>query len=247
MRQEINLYLDFPKPAPYTLSALMAVKMCAVVMSILFVLTLYESIHYAIQSRRFVRLSNEQQLAFKELADATTRYPRISKEKQLEIEIEKLKQTITEQNLLLDTMRNPKLDETKGRFSRYMEALAHAIVQDVWLRTIQVNDGGKHINLVGSALAPTLVVQFAQNLQKEPVFLGKEFKTVALLLPPPKADVSEESSSEKESKKTDEESRSDSDKVVEKKQVNFILSTLSDVSADTKTLSPISSSQTVPK
>ncbi len=83
---------------------------------------------------------------------------------------------LTETIALLD---NPTQMQTQG-FSGYFLALANQSVSGVWLRMMHFDAQQELINLEGSTFTANEIPFFLQRLQKEPVFHGRSFATLAI-------------------------------------------------------------------
>jgi hypothetical protein len=71
----------------------------------------------------------------------------------------------------------------RGGFSSYFEGLARQGRADVWLREIRLRDGGKSIELAGSALKTDAIPQVVQDLGLEGAFKARTFGDLVLQRP----------------------------------------------------------------
>lgn len=83
---------------------------------------------------------------------------------------------LTETITLLD---NPTNMQSQG-FSGYFLALANQSVSGVWLSMINFDAQQELIKFEGSTFTPDEIPVFLQRLQKEPVFHGRSFATLAI-------------------------------------------------------------------
>jgi len=88
--------------------------------------------------------------------------------------LQQLERESTDKGRMLDLLDGRTLGNTTG-FSGYLTALGRRNPDGLWLRKVQIADGGRRIALQGSALDADLVPQFIDALQHEPAFNGVAF------------------------------------------------------------------------
>jgi len=108
----------------------------------------------------------------------------------LEVEVEQLKKEKERKLQVKDLLIGTDLGNIAG-FSQHLEGLAKEIVPNVWLTSINIEDGGKSLGLLGGAMDPKLVPQYLQKLSNERSFAGSEFRTFFMGVPEKEDDKKE--------------------------------------------------------
>lgn len=132
----------------------------------------------------------------------------------LEIEVERLKSERDRKLQIKSLLSGMALGNIKG-FSGHLEGLAKEIIPDVWLTSIDIDNGGQILGIQGSTLDPKLVPRFMQRLSSEQAFAGSEFKTFIINTP-------EDEEKDTTGKNSDKGKQA---KPVEPHYVNFIINT----------------------
>ena len=109
-------------------------------------------------------------------ADLRQQYPPKVLDENLEAQVESLEADVDNEKSL-NTAYNRQGRLNQGGFSNFLEGLARQPVEGLWLRRIEVSNGGAILSLEGSSTGPEKVPAFIKQLREEPAFQGKEFKS----------------------------------------------------------------------
>lgn len=93
-----------------------------------------------------------------------------------------LRAEIEAKRSLLAYLREGPLAERTG-FSAHVEGLARRVVDDLWLSSIRLSEGGRKLRLHGHALAPERVPELITALGEEPVYAGHTFQRLRIQRP----------------------------------------------------------------
>lgn len=179
MSQFINLYQpQFRKPSG-ALSARHLAQACLLVFIAFLAIYGYTRSQLAPLKQDIVRLQTQQAAATQQLALQAERLAPVKKDAVLAREVERLSKERDSKKAILDLPSVEAFGNNQG-FSPYLVGLARQRVEGIWLTGMDINAGGADLELFGSTLAPDLVPTFLQQLSKEAVFTGREFKTLSL-------------------------------------------------------------------
>jgi hypothetical protein len=93
---------------------------------------------------------------------------------QTEQEIKQLNATLSEQQRLIDVLRDQPLGTTHG-FSLYLAALGRQHTPELWLTDITINGATRAIELGGRSVRAELVPKYLQDLGRETALTGQRF------------------------------------------------------------------------
>jgi len=96
--------------------------------------------------------------------------------------LQELERETTDKGRVLDTLDGKTLGNATG-FSAQLAALGRRHPDGLWLRQVQIGDGGRQVSLRGRAVAADLVPRFIDALQTEPAFQGTAFAHLAMTRP----------------------------------------------------------------
>ncbi len=175
-KQQINLLDQGFRPKSVPLSGQAIVGVCAAViliLGILYVVTISQVPKLQAQSARLAVEYINQQARLNRLSSQAGQKLDTS---DLDAEIDRL---VTEKKTKTDVVNllsGRSLGNTTG-FSPYLEGLAREIMTGVWLREINIRNGGNDLSIAGSTLDPKLVPKYLRRLSNEAIFSGTDFRS----------------------------------------------------------------------
>jgi hypothetical protein len=171
--QQVNLYQPIFRKQRQVFSALTLAQAAALIVVALLGL-------YGFGRLKLMSLEAEvSQLEARETA-VTAQLGRIdpsvgaSRRAEAEQEIKQLNATLSEQQRLMDVLRNQPLGTTDG-FSRYLAALGRQHTPELWLTDITINGATRAIELGGRSVRADLVPEYLQHLGRETALTGQRF------------------------------------------------------------------------
>ena len=187
MIQQINLYQPMLRQPKRIFSALTILQIWSVVALALVVLTGFGQWRVGALAGRLAGLESNELRAQQRFKDLQLALPKKSADPTLAARAQVMEIELAQAQLLAEALTTGILGNTEG-FSVYLEALARQHVTGTWLTRIEVTQGGSAIGLRGHALAPELVPEYIQRLNREPVFKGKMFSQLSLSRAPDSLD-----------------------------------------------------------
>jgi len=182
MKQQINLYQPIFRAQRKVFSALALLQVCVAVLAGLLLIYGYGRWQIVDLEKALARLEVQQVASVQRVEELNQRFAVKAKDPRLESEIAQLGTQIAGKQTVLQSFAGNAAGNTTG-FSKYLEGLAQQHLEGMWLTGITISEGGRVLTLTGSTLAPELVPAFLQQLSKEPVFAGIEFKTLVMERP----------------------------------------------------------------
>lgn len=180
MQQQINLYLALPKQPKFSFTPIFVLQIAAWFIVLLLMFSVLEEIYIVMQDARLDYYTLKANAANSALAAATKRYDVAAKNLKLKNENQQLTVQITEKKQLLHIIGNVSSSAQYTGFSKLLTAVASAITPDVWLKRIEIKQGGQQITLTGTAAASTHVIEFLKRLSTQPAFADRAFKILRL-------------------------------------------------------------------
>ncbi|MCD6055349.1 MAG: hypothetical protein K0R12_311 [Gammaproteobacteria bacterium] len=178
MLQQINLLNAFaPPPKPL----LPPVKMLQIIGLLIIVLMgIYISAYAAKYKidKEYRALSATQQLQAAKLADLSSQLPDSEAAKEIQNDVNKLTEAISNKVELLKI-----IDRPNKNFADYMQALAENILSGVWLKEIIIDQENQEVALLGRTLNANLVPVFLSEIAREKAFSEVNFKQIKLAKP----------------------------------------------------------------
>ncbi len=179
MIQQINLYQPMFRHERRVFSA-KAMLACAGIMILgLSLLYGYGRWQVGLLADEVAGLNTQADAARQTLAGLDKRLPKRGKSKLLLTELGRLGKELGEKRRVVAAISEGAVGQRRG-FSAYFEGLARQRVEGLWLRNIEISQGGKALSLRGSALRPELVPVLVERLSREAVFAGLQFHTLEL-------------------------------------------------------------------
>lgn len=177
--QQINLYLPIFRGARQPLSALTLLYALAGVAAVLMLYYGYARWGVGPMRQELVGAQQQQSEALKQLEALGQQVQANQKDAALEQEVARLSAERDVKQRTFDSISGGGVGNTSG-FSAQIEGLARRHVEGLWFTNISISEGGAGFALNGGALASEQVPALLQELSKEEVFKGMEFKTFLL-------------------------------------------------------------------
>jgi len=121
------------------------------------------------------RIQQQQLKELSRLESLVKRYPVKKKSRLLAKRLEELKNERKAKQFLVQTLSSRSIGNSEG-FSSYFAGIARQSVSGMWIKRLELEQGGDVIGIYGSTLKPELVPQFIQALSSEESFVGSQFK-----------------------------------------------------------------------
>lgn len=182
MQQQINLYQPIFRRQRKQYSARAMVQTVAVVCTGLAVAYGYGWWRVHGLQREVAMLSAQKAVAAHQLSAVQSAYSPRPKSVLLEQEIVRIERQLEATRTIADLLASGNVGTRQG-FSARLAALARQHVPGTWLRSVRIEEGGRRIVIVGSALAPELVPELVQRLTAEAAFAGSGFEQLELTRP----------------------------------------------------------------
>lgn len=174
--QQINLYQPMFRKQKKIFSAVTILQSLAVVLVGFVLFYVYASWNVNKLRNEVANHKRMQTEALAKIGTLNARYPLRKKSKLLETKIGKLEAEVRAKQSLLKVLSDTTLGNTSG-FSAHFTGIARQQIQGMWLRGLQLSEGGRQVGIIGSTLQPELVPRFIKKLGREQAFAGAEFKT----------------------------------------------------------------------
>jgi hypothetical protein len=120
------------------------------------------------------QLQGQLDLQTGQLAELSLRVGQRKPDTSLQQELARLQQEAAARQEVVDALSNIRGAYTQG-VSSYLESFARQTPKNLWLTGFSVLDGGEGLVIRGSALKPSLVPMFLQQLSTEPALAGTHF------------------------------------------------------------------------
>ena len=177
--QQINLYQPIfrKKPTPFSL-ATMGLTLAVVILLLVSIqgFGLWQRQRLAAQLNR---AANSHAELKKQVLTLEQKLPAPGVNQQLQVNLDRLIDAKTSM-LELERTLISRIDGNSQGFAAYFEGFARKNPQGLWLKTIQLEQGGDFLALEGEMTRPELVPMLLQQLRGEQIFSGKTFQDVRL-------------------------------------------------------------------
>jgi len=175
IQQQINLYQPRFRKQEKVFSAQSMLVVLVAAMVVLFGV-------YGYAKWNVVSLANESERLQKQKVNETARleglavkFPVKKKSRLIEQQLKDLQGEKKAKQYLVNTLSGRSIGNSSG-FSSYFAGIARKHVKGMWIRRLELDNGGDVIGIYGSTLKPELVPQFLQSLSEEESFAGSEFQ-----------------------------------------------------------------------
>lgn len=189
MNQQINLFLQLPRPkvetGKYTVKNMLIAT--AVVVVVVLGYALYINIKASTLTNDVVRLKADKEAAQKKYDETSAQYPAEAKAA-LVNQAKDIEQQIAVKKALLTLLQNSSLG-TNG-FAEKLQALSDDVQPGMWLTHIEFNLTKQYIGLAGIGIDTNAVLAFVDKLGKNPAFANEKFATFKIDKPENAADNS---------------------------------------------------------
>jgi len=125
------------------------------------------------------RLQDQQLREVARLESLAKRYPVKRKSNLLAQQLKELKNERKAKQFLAKTLTDRSLGNSDG-FSSYFAGVARQNLAGMWIKRLELANGGGVIGIYGSTLKPELVPQFIQSLSSEESFAGSKFQIFSM-------------------------------------------------------------------
>ena len=175
MSQQVNLYQPVFRKQRRKFSA--ATMLQATVLMVLGIGLMYGYTYWQVRQLRadfsqadkqFVRLT-------KQLDEATRQFGERLQNKDLQAQVQKLQQQLTEKQNLQQVLQSAQFN-TQG-FSSYFISFARQHIPEVWITGLDIVGAADQLTLSGRSTNPELVPRYLQKLSAETRLSGIEFRS----------------------------------------------------------------------
>jgi len=177
--QQVNLYQGSAKHEEARFSAASILKIGGAFAAVLFLLYAQAFGSAWLKAREVSGLEARKAEQEQRLGELKAQARDPAEGKVLESEIVQLTKDVRTRQRLYEVFSPETWGNTQG-FSSHLTGLARQRVKGVWLKKIQITEGGQQLALAGSTLSPEGVPGLLEKLSHEPVFAGREFQRFLL-------------------------------------------------------------------
>ncbi len=128
------------------------------------------------------QLEREQGRLEATLTELRERKARLERESTLDSELAMLKDEIQFIRSMLNNI-DPGSTVLATGFAEHLQGLGRQHINGMWFTEIQLQQGGKQLALTGQTRKPEIVPRYIQNLGREPVFEGHQFRVFRMHVP----------------------------------------------------------------
>lgn len=174
--QQVNLFQPYFRKQKEAITSRTILTATTTVIGGILLLSVYLGWKVSSLEDRLQAQTQTHQQKIKQLEQTSQKFKPKRKSRLLQAELEKLQQQKLAKQKILSTISDQVFGNSNG-FASHLEGLARRNVDGLWLTSVNIMDGGKHIGLKGSSLEPEMVPIFLQRLSSEEVFKGTEFSS----------------------------------------------------------------------
>lgn len=179
MRQQINLYHPELREQRKDFSATACLIGSGLVVAGLLLVSGFGQWQVHRLDKSVEQLGMRRDAAVRDLADVSQRFPVRQASPLLQAELERVNAALANGHTLATELARMRLGANRG-FAAYLEAFARRRVDGLWFTGFRIFNGGRDLELEGSALKPELVTELLQRLAAEETFRGVRFRTLRL-------------------------------------------------------------------
>jgi Tfp pilus assembly protein PilN len=179
MRQQINLYQPELREHRRNFSARVCLVGSGVVVAALCLIYGYGQWQVHRLEQSVEQLTLQRDAAARDLAMISQRFPAKQASPVLQAELERMDAALANGHRLLAELSGMRIGASGG-FAAYLEGFARRRVEGLWLRAFRIFNGGRDLELEGSALKPELVTDLLKRLSAEEIFQGVRFRALRL-------------------------------------------------------------------
>ena len=175
MQQQINLYQPRFRKQEKVFSASSMLMVLVAAMVVLIGIYGYAKWNVVALANESERLQQQQVKEIARLDGLSKKYPVKQKSRLIEQQLKDLRGEKKAKQYLVNTLSGRSIGNSNG-FSSYFAGIARKHIKGMWIRRLELDNGGDVIGIYGSALEPELVPQFLQALSEEESFAGSQFQ-----------------------------------------------------------------------
>jgi len=178
MKQQINLYDESLRPKRPPLSFQRLIQAGAVLLALLLAATALLAWSGARKADEVLALRQQRDSLQARVAELDARFPPPREDPALKAAVDRRLAELTAKQRFLAGFTPQALGATDG-FSPVLRALARRPLDGLWLREIALRGDGT-MGLKGGAMRPEAVPAFVRRLGQEPIFIGRQFRTLRI-------------------------------------------------------------------
>lgn len=176
MRQQVNLYHPMFRKQEKVFSAKTLLQSTLIILIGVVMFSVYAKWQVIALESELENLEQQQSNNLRRIERLSKQFPAKQKDARLEARVKEMQQESSTKQRLIQVLSTRSFGVTTG-FSSHLEGLARQHLDGMWLKRINLIDGGSRLSLAGSTFAPELIPQYLQRLSAEEVFAGAEFQT----------------------------------------------------------------------
>lgn len=184
MLQQVNLYQPIFRKEKKVISAQSLLEVGAIALVIMSVFH-FVGISRVSDLKRTVDANTlqaaEEEIKLKEMKASL---PKQEKDKLLQQQLARLEKEFVHKQNILTALSDSSVYGNKTGFSEVLSGFSRQHTDDVWLESIEIEQGGTYLKLQGNAVSPRAVPVYIQSLSDDRVFTGMEFDVFNLAKKP---------------------------------------------------------------
>lgn len=179
MKQQVNLYQSMFRTQRQLLGGAAMVRGLAAMLAGLIVITAFTAVQLRRLAVEHEKVVSERAAAERRLLQLERLAPERAKSKRLIEQRARLERRLALSRELLETVSRRTMERSEG-FADYFEGLARQGVEGLRLTGLDIGEGGRHLQIAGSAVRPELVPILVQRLAAETTFRGASFRSLTI-------------------------------------------------------------------
>lgn len=183
LMQNINFDQSLKKLGRYAINAKRAKMILIAWFSLLLIIFILRSGYAVFQNSYLSHLIKKEKIITAEIEKLIQSSPKIKYIRGLKSSIDAFSEKINLQNNILKKMASYNAQLVQFKPDDYLNELANATTQQVWLTSIQFQNQGQDIHLAGFTLSASQLTQFVLRLQQENHFKDKPFAKMIITNP----------------------------------------------------------------
>ena len=179
MNQQINLYQAHFREDKGSFSARTLLHGTAAVVSTLLAIAAFHGWQILLIQRQVASLEHQISLLKLQSSDMEHRLTAGHADPALTEKVKEMEVQLNSEQRLKAVLNDDLFDGGQG-YSRYLIALARQHIKGLWLTGITLTGAGRNLSLSGKTVEPDLVPRYLQNLSRETLLQGMEFRVFQL-------------------------------------------------------------------
>jgi len=175
MMQQINLYQPIFRKEKKVFSAQAMLEVTVIILLVLF-------IFYGVGYWKTMELKetvDERKLGLKKqeanLEQLKKKFPQQPKDKLFQQRIAQLEKNAAQKQKVVSALSGGGVYGNRDGFSELLSGFARQHTDDIWLDTLEIDQGGAYLKVQGNALSAESIPRYIQGLSREQVLRGREF------------------------------------------------------------------------